>query len=61
MSGSSGGPSDDKDAKIRDLEAQLAAARGGAVVSQPGPSGAKARRKEREALVRRIFGKFGRR
>jgi len=60
MSGSTGGPSDEKDARIRDLEAQLAAAKGQAA-PQAGPSASKAARKVREAAAARIFGKFGRR
>jgi hypothetical protein len=60
MSGSNGGPSDDKDARIKELEALLAASKGQAV-PQTGPSASKALRKEREAAAAKIFGKFGRR
>jgi hypothetical protein len=61
MSGRDGGPSDEKDAKIKDLEAQVRAAEGAAAASMSGQMRQKAERKARESLAQRVFGKFGRR
>lgn len=62
MSGSGGGPSDEKDAEIRRLKDELAKAKAqGAQASLTGSAASKARRKEREALAERVFGKWRRR
>jgi hypothetical protein len=61
MSGKEGGPSDGKDAMIKDLEAKVRAAEGAAAANMSGQMRQKVERKARESLAQRVFGKFGRR
>lgn len=57
----SGGPSDDKDAKVKALEDENAKLKAARMAALSGQARSKALRLEREAAANRVFGKWGRR